>query len=126
MSKRVLLFLATNLAIVVVLSILVSLLGLDGSVLGRDGVPALGPLFLFCLVWGMGGALISLQLSRWIAKRAVGAQLVDGQSGNPTLDWLYATVANLARQANLPMPQVAVYTSAEVNAFARVRVVYLS
>ena len=66
----------------------------------------------------MGGALISLQLSRWIAKKAMGVQLIDGRSGNSELDGLYETVAQLARQANLPMPEVGVYDSPEVNAFA--------
>jgi len=118
MSKRILLFLATNLAIVLVLSILAALLGLDGRAWSSDGTPMFGQLFLFCLFWGMGGALISLQLSRWIAKRAVGAQVVDGHTGDANLDWLHTTVGNLARQANLPMPEVAVYPSTEVNAFA--------
>jgi heat shock protein HtpX len=66
----------------------------------------------------LGGAFISLQMSRFIAKRATGVQLVDGRSGNEALDWLYATVARLTQQANLPMPEVGVYDSPEVNAFA--------
>jgi heat shock protein HtpX len=66
----------------------------------------------------MGGALISLQMSRWIAKRATGAQLVDGHTGRQELDWVYQTVARLTQQANLPMPEVGVYESEEVNAFA--------
>ena len=66
----------------------------------------------------MGGAFISLQMSRWIAKRATGVQLVDGRTGNRELDWLYETVERLTRQANLPMPEVGVYDSPEVNAFA--------
>jgi heat shock protein HtpX len=117
MGKRVLLFLATNLAILVVLSIVLSLLGFGGY-LGPDGQLLIGPLVVFCLVWGMGGALISLLISRWVAKRMLGVQLVNGQTGNEQLDWLHATVANLARQANLPMPEVGVYASDEVNAFA--------
>jgi heat shock protein HtpX len=72
----------------------------------------------FCLIWGMGGAFISLQMSRWMAKRATGIQLVTGQSGQRELDWLYQTVARLTQQANLPMPEVGVYDSPEVNAFA--------
>jgi heat shock protein HtpX len=66
----------------------------------------------------MGGAFISLQLSRWIAKRATGVHLVDGRTGDSQLDWLYQTVERLTRQANLPMPEVGVYESMEVNAFA--------
>ena len=117
MGKRLLLFLLTNLAVVVVLSIILSLLGLGGYI-GADGQLQLVPLAIFCLVWGMGGALISLQISRWIAKRAMGIRLIDGRTGNADLDWLHATVANLTAQSNLPMPEVGIYESAEVNAFA--------
>jgi heat shock protein HtpX len=66
----------------------------------------------------MGGAFISLQVSRWVAKRATGVQLVDGRTGNQDADWLYATVRRLTQQANLPMPEVGIYNSPEVNAFA--------
>src|SRR6185295_9815527 len=100
-----------------VLSLVLSLLGVGGYI-SPEGRLQLVPLMIFCLVWGMGGALISLQLSRWIAKRAMGVQLVDGRTGNAELDWLHATVGNLAMRAGLPMPQVGVYGSAEVNAFA--------
>lgn len=117
MGKRILLFLLTNLAIMLVLSVVLSLLGVGGYI-SPEGRLQLVPLMIFCLVWGMGGALISLQLSRWIAKRAMGVQLVDGRTGNAELDWLHATVGNLAMRAGLPMPQVGVYGSAEVNAFA--------
>jgi heat shock protein HtpX len=111
MGKRIFLFLVTNLAIVLTLSIVVSVLGVAGG-------PDLGSLAVFCLVWGMGGAFISLQMSRWIAKRATGVRLIDGRSGNSQLDWLYQTIERLTRQANLPMPEVGVYESGEVNAFA--------
>ena len=66
----------------------------------------------------MGGAFISLQMSRWIAKRSTGMQLIDGRTGDRDADWLYSTVERLARQANLPMPEVGIYDSGEVNAFA--------
>ncbi len=115
MGKRIFLFLVTNLAVILTLSVVVSLLGLGGvGVGGYD----LGSLAVFCLVWGMGGAFISLQISRWIAKRATGVRLIDGRSGDSQLDWLHQTVGRLTRQANLPMPEVGVYESAEVNAFA--------
>ena len=115
MGKRIFLFLLTNLAVILTLSVVVSLLGLGGvGVGGYD----LGSLAIFCLVWGMGGAFISLQMSRWIAKRATGVQLIDGRTGDSQLDWLHQTVGRLTRQANLPMPEVGVYESAEVNAFA--------
>jgi heat shock protein HtpX len=117
MSKRIVLFLATNLAILVVLAVIWSLLGLGGFIGPEDQI-LLAPLALFSLFWGMGGAFISLQLSRWVAKKAVGVHLIDGRTGHADLDWVYNTVANQARQANLPMPEVGVYESGEVNAFA--------
>jgi heat shock protein HtpX len=114
--KRIFLFLVTNLAVVLTLSIILRLLGVDRYVAG-NGLD-LGSLATFCFVWGMGGAFISLQMSRWIAKRATGVHLVDGNTGRDELDWLYATVGKLTQQANLPMPEVGVYESPEVNAFA--------
>ena len=117
MAKRIFLFLITNLAIVVTLSIILSLLGVSGYYTPQGGLN-LESLAVFCFVWGMGGAFISLAISRWVAKRAMGIQLVNGETGNQDLDWLYNTIGNLTRQANLPMPEVGVYDSPEVNAFA--------
>jgi heat shock protein HtpX len=117
MGKRILLFLLTNLAILVTLSIVLSLLGIGGYI-QPDGAINHTALMVFAFVWGMGGAFISLLLSRFIAKRALGVKLVNGQTGHAELDWLYNTVSRLAQQANLPMPEVGYYESAEVNAFA--------
>jgi heat shock protein HtpX len=111
MAKRIFLFLLTNLAIVTTISIILGVLG----VAPRGD---LGSLAIFCLIWGMGGAFLSLQISRWMAKHAMGVQLVDGNTGNADADWLYRTVERLAQQAQLPMPEVGVYNSPEVNAFA--------
>jgi heat shock protein HtpX len=116
MGKRIILFLLTNLAIVLTLSVVLSLLGV-GNYITPYGLD-LEALAVFSLVWGMGGAFISLQMSRWIAKRATGVRLIDGNSGNADADWVYATVARLTQQANLPMPEVGIYESPEVNAFA--------
>ena len=116
MGKRIFLFILTNLAVVLTLSVILSLLGV-GNYVGPGGLN-IGALATFCFVWGMGGAFISLQMSRWIAKRATGMQLVDGHTGQPELDRVYATIANLTQQAGLPMPEVGVYESGEVNAFA--------
>jgi heat shock protein HtpX len=116
MGKRIFLFIATNIAIVLTLSIVAAVLGV-GSGIGPEGLN-LQTLAVFCLFWGMGGAFISLQMSRWIAKRATGVKLVDGRTGNSQADWLYETIARLTRQANLPMPEVGIYESPEVNAFA--------
>ena len=82
MGKRVVLFLVTNLAIVLTLSIILSLLGV-GRYIGPNGLD-LGSLAIFCFVWGMGGAFISLQMSRWSAKRMTGVRLVNGRTGDPT------------------------------------------
>jgi heat shock protein HtpX len=114
--KRILLFVLTNLAVMVTVSIVLSLLGIGGyrTAAGLD----YGALAVFCLVWGSAGAFISLLMSRWMAKRAMGVELVDGRTGHEEADWLYRTVERLARQAQLPMPEVGIYTSPEVNAFA--------
>ncbi|MDO8681025.1 MAG: protease HtpX [Acidobacteriota bacterium] len=114
--KRILLFVATNLAVMITLSIVLSLLGVGGY-LTPDGLDY-SALMVFCLVWGMGGAFISLQMSRFMAKMAMGVQLINGKSGQAELDWLYRTVDQLAQKAGLQMPEVGVYDSPEVNAFA--------
>jgi heat shock protein HtpX len=116
MGKRIFLFLVTNLAVVLTLSVVLSILGV-GRYVGPRGLD-IGALAVFCFVWGMGGAFISLLLSRWMAKRATGMQLVDGHTGNPEFDRVYTMVAGLTQQAGLPMPEVGVYESPEVNAFA--------
>jgi heat shock protein HtpX len=112
MFNRVFLFVLTNLAVVLTLSIVLSLLGVSGYTGGTT------QLAVFCLVWGMGGAIISLLMSRWSAKRMTGMQLVTPENARGDAAWLYQTVERLARQANLPMPEVGVYSSPEVNAFA--------
>ena len=114
--KRILLFVLTNVAIMIMLSIVFSLLGFTGYITA-DGLNY-GALMVFSLVWGFGGAVISLAISRWMAKTAMGVQLVNGRTGQSELDWLYQTVEQLTRKAGLPMPEVGVYDSAEVNAFA--------
>jgi heat shock protein HtpX len=76
-------------------------------------------LMIFCLVWGMGGALISLSLSRVMAKWLMGVKVIDPNTHDPELSRLVSTIHQLARDAELPaMPQVGIYESAEVNAFA--------
>jgi heat shock protein HtpX len=117
MPKRILLFVVTNLAILVTLNIVLAVLGVTGYILPGGGVDYTA-LMVFCLLWGMGGAFISLLMSRVIAKMAMGVKLVDGRTGNPDLDWLHRTAARLAQQAQLPVPQVGFYDSPEVNAFA--------
>ena len=117
MMKRVLLFVVTNIAITLAVTVVLSLLGI-GNYRIAGGRLDYTALMAFCLLWGMVGSFISLQLSRWMAKRAMGVQLVDGRSGHDDADWLYRTVQRLTTQAQLPMPEVGIYDSPEVNAFA--------
>jgi heat shock protein HtpX len=112
--KRIVLFLATNIAVLVVLSIVVRLLGLDSYFAGIGG---LGGLLAFCAVFGFGGAFISLALSKWMAKRAMGVQLIE-QPANETERWLVDTVRRQAQEAGIKMPEVGVFDSPQPNAFA--------
>jgi heat shock protein HtpX len=115
--KRVMLFLATNLAIIVVLSITLRLLGVE-RILDAQGVDLdLKALLVFAAVFGMGGSFISLALAKWTAKRFTGAQVIERPS-NPTEEWLVETVRRQARAAGIGMPQVAVFDSPDPNAFA--------
>ena len=115
--KRIALFLVTNLAILVVLSIVLSLLGVD-SLLAENGVDLdLQALLIFSAVIGMTGSFISLAMSKWSAKRMTGAQVIT-QPQNKTQRWLLTTVERQASQAGIKMPEVAIYQSPDVNAFA--------
>jgi heat shock protein HtpX len=116
MGKRIFLFILTNIAVVLTLTIVLSVLGVDRYV-GPAGLN-IGSLATFCFIWGMGGAFISLQMSRFMAKRATGMTLVDGRTGDPRADRVYAMIAGLTQKAGLPMPEVGIYDSPEVNAFA--------
>src|SRR5215471_1233156 len=100
MGKRIFLFILTNLAVVLTISIVLSILGV-GRYVGPHGLD-IGSLAVFCFVWGMGGAFISLQMSRFIAKRATGLQLIDGRTGQAELDRVYASIASLTQRAGLP------------------------
>lgn len=116
-TKRVFLFLAVNILIVLTISIVLNLLGVR-PYLNARGLD-LGALAVFCLIWGMGGAFISLALSRVIAKWMTGVQVISTDHPDPSIRELVNTVHNLARAANLPaMPQVGIYDSSEPNAFA--------
>ncbi|MEO9386927.1 protease HtpX [Chromobacterium phragmitis] len=112
--KRVFLLIATNIAVMLVLSVSVRLLGLDRFV--TSGGLNLGMLLMFSAVLGFGGAFISLALSKTMAKWSTGARVITQPSG-PTEAWLLNTVRKLADRAGLPMPEVAVYEG-EPNAFA--------
>jgi heat shock protein HtpX len=112
--KRVVLFLATNIAVLLLLSVVIRLLGLDRW-LAAEGIDYRG-LLVFSAVFGFGGAFISLALSKTIAKWSTGAHVIDGTEGT-TEHWLVQTVKRLADKAGIGMPEVAVYEGAP-NAFA--------
>src|SRR5712671_5835210 len=112
--KRVFLLIATNIAVMVVLSIVVSVLGLD-QYLTANGIDYFSLLWLSA-IFGFGGAFISLLMSKWIAKMSVGAQTIDGSEGT-TQYWLVQTVHKLADAAHIGRPEVAIYEG-PANAFA--------
>jgi heat shock protein HtpX len=112
--KRVVLFLATNIAVLLLLSVVIRLLGLDRW-LTAEGIDYRS-LLLFSAVFGFGGAFISLALSKAVAKWSTGARVIDGTEGT-TEHWLVQTVKRLADKAGIGMPEVAVYEGAP-NAFA--------
>jgi heat shock protein HtpX len=113
--KRIGLFLITNLAILLLLSFTARILGVD-RILTANGLD-LGALLAFAAVWGFGGSLIALAISKWSAKMMVGAQVIESPS-NPTERWLMETVRRHAQLAGIGMPEVAVYEAPEINAFA--------
>ena len=113
--KRIVLFLATNLAIVLVLSLTLRLLGVE-PYLTQQGLN-LGSLLIFAAVFGMGGSFISLAISKWTAKRMTGAQVIETPATSTEL-WLVETVRRQARAAGIGMPEVAIYDSPDINAFA--------
>ena len=115
--KRILLFVATNIAVLFVLSISASILI---RVLGIQEMPGglnLQSLVIFAAVIGFGGSFISLAMSKWMAKRATGATVIE-QPRNSTEQWLIETVRRQAKQAGIGMPEVAVFDAPDVNAFA--------
>src|SRR6476660_2417370 len=108
--KRILLFLATNVAIVVVRSIVAHLLGIDQYLAARGG--SLSGLLVFAALFGFGGSLISLAISKWMAKRAMGVEVIT-QPRTATESWLLNAVATHARNAGIGMPEVGIFDSPE-------------
>ncbi len=113
--KRIVLFVATNLGVVLLLGVIARLLGVD-RFLYQSGLN-LTNLLIFAAIFGMGGSLISLLMSKWIAKMSVGAQVIE-QPRTQTEQWLVETVRRQAQRAGIGMPEVAIYDSPEPNAFA--------
>jgi heat shock protein HtpX len=115
--KRIFLYLATNLAIVLVLGITLRLLGFE-RILDEQGVGLdINSLLMFAAVFGFGGSFISLAISKWMAKRATGARVIETPA-NAIEQWLVSTVRRQAEAAGIGMPEVAIYNAPDVNAFA--------
>ena len=112
---RIILFLATNLAVVLVASITLRLLGVE-PYLNANGLN-MNSLLIFSFVFGMAGSLVSLFISKWMAKKSTGTQVIDTPR-NSTEQWLLDTVAELARDAGIKMPEVGVFPAQQSNAFA--------
>jgi heat shock protein HtpX len=113
--KRIFLFLVTNLAVVALLSVVIFIIErVFGVRLAGQG---LGGLLVFATVFGFGGALISLALSKWTAKRMMGVRVITAPQSDLE-NWLLATVKRLADQAHIGMPEVGIFDAADMNAFA--------
>lgn len=113
--KRIVLFLATNLAIVLVLSLTMRILGVE-PYLTANGLN-LGSLLIFAAIMGFGGSLISLAISKWMAKKSMGVRVIETPSSS-TEYWLVDTVKKFADDAGIGMPEVGIFDTPEVNAFA--------
>ena len=116
MLKRVVLFVITNLAVLITLSISMRLLGIEGILTKAYGLD-LKALLIYAGIIGFGGSFISLAISKWSAKMLTGAQVIEHPSNNSEA-WLMNTVSRLAGDAGIGMPEVAIYDAPEMNAFA--------
>jgi len=106
---RIILFLATNMAILILLGIVLSVFGVDSR--------STSGLLMMAAMFGMGGSFISLAMSKWMAKKSTGAHVIE-QPGNASERWLVDTVQRMAKKAEIGVPEVAVYNSPDMNAFA--------
>lgn len=114
---RIFLFLLTNLAVIAVASIVLSLLGV-GSYMDESGSGLnLQNLLIFCFIFGMSGSFVSLLISKWMAKRATGTKVIE-QPRTTEEKWLIETVAQMANEAGIGMPEVGIFPSSTSNAFA--------
>ncbi len=114
---RILLFILTNVAVIAVLSIVLRLIGFDGYMEQSGGGINSQGLLMFSAVFGFGGAIISLLMSKFIAKRSMGVKVIESPSNNQE-NWLLETVSRQAKDAGIGMPEVGVFDSPDVNAFA--------
>jgi len=115
--KRIMLFLGTNIAIIVVLGTVLRLLGVDRLLQADGGALDYQALLIFAAVFGMGGSFLSLAISKWMAKRAMGVRVIE-KPANAREQWLIDTVRQQARAAGVGMPEVGIYDAPQVNAFA--------
>ena len=115
--KRIFLFLATNLAVIVLLGIVLRLLGVDRLLDAQGAGLNYGNLLVFAAVIGFGGSFFSLAISKWMAKMSTGAKVID-QPRSEEEQWLVETVRRQAREAGIGMPDVAIYDAGDINAFA--------
>lgn len=117
MAKRIFLFMLTNVVIIATISVLMSVLGVQ-PYLSSNGI-SYGNLAVFCLLWGFGGAFISLAISRKMAKWSMGVKLIEPGERNPELQWVRETTIRLSRAAGIGKdPEVGYYESDDMNAFA--------
>ena len=114
---RILLFLATNLAVVLIASITLSLFGFDGFMAANGVDLNLSQLLVFCAVFGFAGSLFSLFISKWMAKMSTSTQVIT-QPRTRHEQWLMQTVEQLSREAGIKMPEVGIFPAYEANAFA--------
>ena len=115
--QRILLFLLTNIAIMVILSITLRILGVDSLLMQNGSDLNINALVIFSGVFGFGGAFISLAISKWMAKRMTGAKVISSPSNNIE-KWLIQTVENQSKTVGIKMPEVAIFPSNQMNAFA--------
>ncbi len=113
--KRIFLFGLTNIAVIVLLTIVLRILGLDQAMAARGGDPMV--LLAFAAVMGMGGSFISLAMSKWMAKRFMGVRVIE-QPTSALERWLVDTVTRMARESGIGMPEVGIFDSPDPNAFA--------
>lgn len=115
--KRIALFLVTNLAVILVISIVFQLLGFQGILKEQGTELDLTALLVFAALFGMSGSVFSLLISKWVAKRSTGAHVIDTPQ-NEAERWLVSTVQRQAQMAGIGMPEVAIYPAPDMNAFA--------
>ena len=115
--QRIFLFLITNIAIMVILSITLRILGVESLLMQNGSDLNINALVIFSGIFGFGGAFISLAISKWMAKRTTGAKVIE-QPANNVEDWLLRTVEKQSKIVGIKMPEVAIFPSTQMNAFA--------